>query len=103
MTVRLNRQPCPDCKEDTLHTNMQCRQCGHINLTPAQHRRKSFVRHMTMVHRRTTADSATIAIRDASAKRAHKATKLYGFCTDAALKGRGLRSSFGSKRERTRI
>lgn len=26
-----NTQPCPDCKRDTTHFMMRCRDCGHIN------------------------------------------------------------------------
>lgn len=34
MTIRqFSVQPCPDCKVDTTHHAMKCRECGHINLT----------------------------------------------------------------------
>jgi len=39
---RLSNQPCPDCGADTLHRAMTCTKCGHINLTPTQHRQRGF-------------------------------------------------------------
>jgi hypothetical protein len=39
MSIRdFTRQPCPDCRCDTVHIAMKCRECGHINLTPTQQR-----------------------------------------------------------------
>ena len=39
--MKLSRQPCPTCKEDTLHRVMQCIACGHVNLSPAEQRRNA--------------------------------------------------------------
>jgi hypothetical protein len=49
--MKLTRQPCPDCKEETLHGAMKCTVCGHINLTPCQQRMQAFRRHGVRVRR----------------------------------------------------
>lgn len=36
--AHFSTQPCPDCKKDTMHYRMKCSVCGHINLTPTEHR-----------------------------------------------------------------
>lgn len=37
MTIhQFSTQPCPDCKRDTTHHQMACRECGHRNVSNAE-------------------------------------------------------------------
>ena len=47
--MKLSRQPCPRCQEDTLHSGMQCVICKHVSLTPSEQRRRSVIRHIIKV------------------------------------------------------
>jgi hypothetical protein len=40
-----SNQPCPICQKDTMHFAMKCRDCGHINQTQYELRKKARVRH----------------------------------------------------------
>lgn len=59
MSIRhFNNQPCPTCKRDTTHIKMQCRECGHINLTGSEQAIRAVKRHFAKGkdhHRRTLA------------------------------------------------
>ena len=48
MSIRaFSNQFCPDCKKDTLHYAMRCRDCGHVNMTPTQQALKLHSRRLT--------------------------------------------------------
>jgi hypothetical protein len=88
--MRLSRQPCPDCNDETLHNKMKCTVCGHINLTPSQQRSLAFRRHGVRVRRGqapTVDNQAAVAARRAE----HLATpclsdgKINGLARDGKL------------------
>lgn len=71
-----SNQYCPDCKSETLHHAMKCHYCGHINMTPSEHRAKCHSRRLTvrvvklgMTHRHALADMRKHDGANAAAKR----------------------------------
>ncbi len=84
-----SNQFCPACKADTLHYAMKCRQCGHVNLTPSEHRKKCHARRLTQRVVRLKM-SPEMALADMHRHdREHAAAKRKESLTWATPRGRG--------------